>query len=631
MRIGSVLLGIVGLFLAACTLNPVASGGSITELAQTAPTPTPDAATTPLSPTIEITPTVVITPANGVTAALTASAELEDADGNIIGNAIFTETISGVAIGVEVTGFTDAGTGERGIHIHQIGRCHPDFAAAGDHFNPTDAQHGFDYPEGPHAGDLPNIEIDEEGNANYEWVNEMITLSPGPYSILDADGSALLIHANTDDSRTDPTGRSGEPIACGVITTNGPPLVETDPPPPIEGYKFQPEERLPTDERIAQLQLPPGFAIDVFAEDLGNVRMMAQAADGTVLVTRRAQGDVIALRDEDGDGRAAEMEIVASDLEYVHGILIVEDDLYLVTDTDLYRTTLSEGSQLGELETVVDDLPDAGQHPNRTIRLGQDGMFYISIGSTCNACNETNEEAATIIRMRPDGSERTIFARGLRNTIGFGFHPESDELWGMDMGTDWRGNDAPPEELNLIVEGGDYGWPYCYADQQIDRHFPLEPPGRTKAEHCPLTIAPTMVYTAHSSPIGMVYYTGEMFPEEYRNDAFFAMRGSWNRMPAVGYKVVRLRFEEGQPVDFEDFVTGFLIEDGQAHFGRIAGLLVLQDGSMLLSEDTNGVIYRITYNDEAPAEDEEPEGDQPDDEDNDEDNDEEDENEESSG
>jgi glucose/arabinose dehydrogenase len=222
--------------------------------------------------------------------------------------------------------------------------------------------------------------------------------------------------------------------------------------------------------------------------------------------------------------------------------------------------------------------------------------LYVSVGSPCNACSFENREYATILQIQPDGSSRVIFAEGLRNTIGWGWHPETGQMWGMDHGSDWRGDDQPPEELNLLNQGNNYGWPHCFADRQVDPYLASPPPGMTKAEFCAQSVGPALTYQAHSAPIGMVFYTGEQFPEMYRNDAFVAMRGSWNRQQPVGYKIVRIDFDEaGQPVAFEDFVTGWLIEDGQAQFGRVAGLLVLQDGSLLIAEDTNGMIYRVSY------------------------------------
>jgi glucose/arabinose dehydrogenase len=377
------------------------------------------------------------------------------------------------------------------------------------------------------------------------------------------------------------------------------------PPPPaeepvqnsLEGNALITATRPLTDELVSSLQLPEGFEVSVFARDLGNVRMMAVAPDGTIFVTRREEGDVIALFDADANGIAdvEEPRVVASDLPLAHGITIHENRVYLATDTEIYVADLTEGG-FSEPQMIIDNLPDGGQHPNRTLAFGPDGLMYVTVGSTCNACDESNHENATILQVQPDGSSRVVFSQGLRNTIGFGWHPQTGELWGMDHGTDWRGDNNPPEELNRLVQDTHYGWPFCYSTQQPDVYLPANPPGQTKEQFCPTTAAPVLEYQAHSAPIGMVFYTANQFPADYQNDALIAMRGSWNRNPAVGYEIVRLDFDEnGQPVGFEPFLTGFLIEDGQAHFARPTGLVIAPDGSLLLSDDTNGTIYRISY------------------------------------
>lgn len=229
-------------------------------------------------------------------------------------------------------------------------------------------------------------------------------------------------------------------------------------------------------------------------------------------------------------------------------------------------------------------------------KIGPDGMLYVTVGSTCNCCVEKNPENATILRARPDGSDRKVFARGLRNTIGFGWHPQTRQLWGMDHGSDWLGDDAPPEELNRLEAGADYGWPFVWGNRQVIPGLESHPKvGRLK-DYAARATPPVVGYQAHSAPIQMVFYTGGQFPVEYRNDAFVAMHGSWNRKPSVGYEVVRVRFDkEGKPVGFQKFLTGFLVEDGRAFFGRPAGLAVTKDGALLVGDDINGVIYRVSY------------------------------------
>ena len=260
-----------------------------------------------------------------------------------------------------------------------------------------------------------------------------------------------------------------------------------------------------------------------------------------------------------------------------------------------------EDGTFGELQTIVDDLPEGDQHGRHTIHFGDDGLLYVSIGSSCNACAETDPENATLLRMNPDGSGREIFAAGLRNTIGWAWSPETGELWGMDHGSDWRGDEQPPEELNLLQADHNYGWPYCFGDQEVDKFLSYPPVGATPDQYCANTEAPVLTYDAHSAPIAMVFYDGAQFPEEYANDAFVAMRGSWNRSEPVGYKVVRIHFENGQPTEFEDFVSGWLLDGGSGQFGRVAGLAVAPDGSLLVTDDSNGVIYRVSYTGDGSA------------------------------
>jgi Raf kinase inhibitor-like YbhB/YbcL family protein len=364
----------------------------------------------------------------------------------------------------------------------------------------------------------------------------------------------------------------------------------------IVGHVLEPEQVQPTDERVAGLDVPDGFRIHKFAEGLINPRMLAVAGDGTVYVTRRDIGDVVMLRDTDGDGSADERRIVAS-RPNMHGIAIDGRRIWLATIKEVYAADIREDGTLGELRPIIDDLPDAGQHPNRTLAIGPDGKLYITVGSTCNACAEDNPENATILQAEPDGSRHRIFASGLRNTIGFDWHPATGALYGFDHGIDWLGDEEQKEEFNRIEDGRRYGWPYIYAD---GRQNPAdEPPADIPMEQwASLSQEPELLYTAHAAPMQMAFHDGTAFPAEYRGDAFAAMRGSWNRKPPSGYEVVRVRFQDGRPQSIEPFVTGFLVErDGGRYeqMGRLAGLAVAPDGSILFSDDENGVIYRVAY------------------------------------
>ncbi|MDQ3542143.1 MAG: PQQ-dependent sugar dehydrogenase, partial [Chloroflexota bacterium] len=414
------------------------------------------------------------------------------------------------------------------------------------------------------------------------------------------DGSSLLIHAKADDLESQPSGDSGGRIACGVVAA---PTEEAMPASPIasaaavsvENDVVNPEQIPFSEDMLGQLDVPEGFEISVYSQGLDNPRMMAFGPDGTLYVTEPAANSVVGLRDTDGDGQVDETIPAASNLPLVHGILFHEGRVFLAGEKQVWSAEVADDGTFGNPDTILDNLPDGGQHPRRTIAIGPDGMLYTSLGSSCNSCVEPNPEAATIIRPALDGSGREIFAKGLRNTLGFQWNPETDALWGWDQGSDWRGGDQPPEELNQIVEGGNYGWPHCFGDQEPDIYQSYVPSGATSEQYCANTQAPTMIYQAHSSPITFLFYTADQFPAEYQGDGFVAMRGSWNRDPVTGYELVHVDFENGEPVSAEPFISGWLVQDGAGHFGRIAGLVVTPEGSLLISDDTNGVIYEVSY------------------------------------
>lgn len=346
------------------------------------------------------------------------------------------------------------------------------------------------------------------------------------------------------------------------------------------------------EEYLERLKLPPGFEIDVYAMPGGQTRMLALHGEA-LYVTRPTQGDVLRLVDEDGDGAAETESTALAGRPMVHGIAFVADEVYLATPTELLHARVDEDGSFTDVEVLADDLPEGGQHALRTLGIGPDGLVYESVGSSCDSCEETNPEHATLLRFAGDFQSRALFATGLRNTIGFAWHPGTAELWGMDHGADWRGNDVPPEELNLLIEGKDYGWPYCYGEREVDP-IVADPPGQSKEEYCADTEPATFSWQAHEAPIGLTFYSGEAFPPGYKGDAFAAMHGSWNRVPATGYSVVRIDFMGGAPVDMVDFVDGFLAEDGLSTFGRPAGITAHPDGSLLFSDDSNGVIYRVS-------------------------------------
>ncbi|KAA6432770.1 sorbosone dehydrogenase family protein [Dyadobacter flavalbus] len=360
----------------------------------------------------------------------------------------------------------------------------------------------------------------------------------------------------------------------------------------VEGYVFRPA-LVPADAaNVNQLKVASGFKVAKFAEGLGKPRILAVSSTGFVYASDRDAGIVMLLTDTNKDGVADDKKTVAN-IKQAHGLTIYKNKMYIAAVNEVYVADMNANGTLGMPKLLIDDLPDGGQHPNRTIAFGPDGKMYLTVGSTCNACPEPNGENATILIANEDGSGRKVFAKGLRNTIGFGWHPETGEMWGMDHGIDWLGDDEQKEEVNQLKMGADYGWPYIYGE---GKYNPADRPqgDTTYQQYLQKTTLPSLTYQAHSAPMQMAFYNGAMFPAEYKNDAFVAMRGSWNRSNPVGYKIVRMHFENGKPVRFDDFVTGFLVNSNKAHFARLVGVATHTDGSLLFSDDTNGVIYRVS-------------------------------------
>ncbi|RYG32111.1 sorbosone dehydrogenase family protein [bacterium] len=378
----------------------------------------------------------------------------------------------------------------------------------------------------------------------------------------------------------------------------------------VVGHVNEPDKLAPTPARLANVKLPEGFRLTKFAA-IQNPRWMVVNTDGTVYVSSRDGGVVYMFRDTDDDGVADVQSVVFKRAES-HGLAIHKGSLYVVTVKEIYRAPILKDGTLGAPRLLRSDLPNAGQHRNRTIEFGPDGMMYVSVGSQTNEAVEDDRRNATIMRFDENAQNGEIYASGLRNTIGFGWHPVSGRMFGMDHGIDWLGDDSQREEFNEILRGKRYGWPYLYENDQQNPH--AEPPAdysieRLKEE----SQAPLLTYTAHAAPMAGLFYTGSMFPAEYRNDQFRVMRGSWNRLPASGYEIVRVRFDAaGQPQGIDPFLTGFLqAADGtssntadnkvEAHIGRLCGIGQAKDGSLLFTDDTNNIIYRISYGQETPA------------------------------
>jgi Raf kinase inhibitor-like YbhB/YbcL family protein len=403
-------------------------------------------------------------------------------------------------------------------------------------------------------------------------------------------GAASAVSACGSDEK--PANDSPEPGSGGAASV---PSTGIDDAPPgqtqnieVTGHIVKVEQLAPLDPK--ELHVPDGFVVSVAADGLGNARMLAVAEDGSVYVTRRDEADVLVLK-PDASGELS-APVRAASRPGLHGLALHAGQAYIATVHEIFRAAVRDDGTFGPLEMIIHDLPDAGQHNTRTVQIGPDEMMYISVGSTCNECAEPNRENAALLRGSLDGKRRTIWASGLRDTIGWGWQPQTGELWGMDHGIDWFGDGIPPEELNKIERGNNYGWPYVWGNNQLNPR--LDAPAHIDMTEFQRTSTPmTLGYTPHAAPMQLSFYDGAQFPAEYRGDAFVSMRGSWNRQPPSGYEVVRVHFQDGAPQSIEPFVTGFLTSAGQ--YGRPCGNAVAADGSLLFTDDLNGILYRVEY------------------------------------
>tara|TARA_Y100001933_G_scaffold234372_1_gene254628 strand:- start:750 stop:1916 length:1167 start_codon:yes stop_codon:yes gene_type:complete len=351
-----------------------------------------------------------------------------------------------------------------------------------------------------------------------------------------------------------------------------------------------PSTTLPLD----RLNLPEGFSIDVYAENLEGARSMAMGADGTLFVGTRNEGKVYAVKDTDGDYKADETYTIAEGLEQPNGVAFKDGALYVAAVSRLFKYANIE-SQLEnpeEPELIYDDYPTEFHHGWKYIAFGPDDKLYVPVGAPCNICDSAvvDKRYASITRMDPDGSNREIVAHGIRNTVGFTWHPETNELWFTDNGRDMLGDDVPPGELNRLTEiGQHFGYPYCHGGIIKDPEYGDQRP-------CSDFVPPVQPLDAHVAALGVKFGKGPMFPEAYRGHAFLAEHGSWNRSSKSGYRVTLVKLENGEAVSYEPFIDGWLDEESQEAFGRPVDLLFLEDGSLLISDDEGNAIYRVTYN-----------------------------------
>ncbi|MEZ5499916.1 MAG: PQQ-dependent sugar dehydrogenase [Steroidobacteraceae bacterium] len=345
--------------------------------------------------------------------------------------------------------------------------------------------------------------------------------------------------------------------------------------------------QLPRSQLLAQLDVPPGFAIEILVDGLDSARSLARGDGGTLFVGTSTAGKVYAVRFDAGGTPA--LHTLASGLNMPNGVAFHERALYVAEVDRIVRYDDIE-SRLDRPPTpvLIAELPKERHHGRRYLAFGPDGKLYTAIGAPCNVCDR--EGFAEIIRMNPDGSARETVARGVRNTVGFDWHPGSAEMWFTDNGRDLLGDDAPPCELNRVAAGSDsphYGFPFCHGIDIKDPQF-------GSGIDCARFIAPVQPLGAHVAPLGLRFYTGHQFPAQYRDQAFIAEHGSWNRTRKSGYRISLVRLSGNGAANYDSFASGWLRPDDTV-IGRPVDLLIDPDGSLLVSDDMNGLVYRIHY------------------------------------
>jgi len=342
---------------------------------------------------------------------------------------------------------------------------------------------------------------------------------------------------------------------------------------------------------LSLLKIKQGFAISIFAEDLDAPRQMAEGHQGTIFVGEKS-GQIIALVDSDKNGQVDSKRLIASNLTYATGVSMFNGDLYFSEISKIWKIIAIEDWLKANIEgmpekvLVTDELPDDKWHGWKWLKHDAAGGLYLNVGAPCNVCLSDNSKHASILKFHNNQWE--YVAKGVRNSVGFDFHPISNKLFFTDNGRDWLGDDSPSCELNRVdINGMFYGFPYKHAVNMVDPEF-----GQISSGYN--FIDPILELGAHVAPTGIAFYNGFSFPDNFRNTLFITLHGSWNRSQKVGYKVLRVEIDEaGEVIAVEDFITGWL--QGQTVIGRPSAPFVLSDGSLLISDDQANVIYRITH------------------------------------
>jgi glucose/arabinose dehydrogenase len=377
-------------------------------------------------------------------------------------------------------------------------------------------------------------------------------------------------------------------VACGYIALPGGLIVNTP------AFSADP---LPPSELQRRITLPPGFTIDTYTAGLGTPRMLLFTDAGDLLVSAPRQGKVwLVKRSADGGAAAGGQRVLLDDLKQPHGLAYRDGWLYVAEGDAVLRIRFDSatGSVSGAPQRIIRDLPAGGNHWTRTVHVGPDGKLYVTIGSTCNVCVEDDQRRAAMLRYNVDGSGEELYATGLRNAVDFDWQPGTGALYATDNGRDLLGDDFPPCELNRVVRGRFYGWPFANGDRVPDPNY-----GAGHETEIAASVPPAHSFAAHTAPLGITFYeppsnaAPAAFPARYHGVAFVAQHGSWNRSKKSGYQVVALHFQPDGAIREEPFATGFMIDEEVT--GRPVDVAVGSDGALYVSDDFTGSIYRIAY------------------------------------
>lgn len=350
---------------------------------------------------------------------------------------------------------------------------------------------------------------------------------------------------------------------------------------PVKSQPVQNSSITPVD---IPLVAPTGYTIGFFAKNLGGIRDLEFSPGETLLASIPSSGKVVAIINNDGETKVQD---ILTGLNNPHGIAFYNSKLFVAEETRLVRYNWDEQNLRASQDKVLFDLPEAGNHFTRSIVFDGSGKLYASVGSTCNVCREPDPRYAAVLISDAEGTNPRIFAKGLRNSVFMALNPETGEVWATDMGRDFLGDNLPPDEINIVKEGKDYGWPDCYGNKIPDTNF-------NPNASCTNTEPPIYEIPAHSAPLGLTFINSSQFPNDWQGNLLVAYHGSWNRSVPDGYKVVHMRVQNNQILNTEDFITGFL--QGSQTIGRPVDLVFDRKGNLYISDDKNGAVYIVGKN-----------------------------------